>query len=71
MRNPSLTAAALLVLAVTALGAEKPKDVDSATATKAIKRFKLEYDTEDIDFKLDAVKALAKVQHPAVAKVLR
>ncbi len=50
--------------------AEPPKDADAATVKQAMERFKREFDTEDIDFKMEAIKRVAKVQHPTVAAEL-
>ena len=69
MRN--LTAAALLLaLALPGVAGEEPKDADFKTVKAALDRFKREFKTKDLDFKMEAIETLAKVQHPLVAKEL-
>jgi hypothetical protein len=46
---------------------EVPPDADAKAVKLAMDRFKTEFDTADIDFKLKAVKSFAKVQHPSIA----
>jgi hypothetical protein len=49
---------------------EEPPPVSDADARKAIDRFKREFDTEDLDFQLDAVIRVGRVDHPKVAALL-
>jgi hypothetical protein len=50
--------------------AELPPDVSDKKAKEAIDRFKREFDTQDLDFQLDAVIKLSKVRNPKVAQFL-
>ena len=66
-------ALALCLVAGVAIGADKaeiPPDVDAKALKSAQERFKRSYDTADIDFKLQAVKKYAAVQHKSIAKHL-
>jgi hypothetical protein len=66
-------ALALGLVAGVALAAEKaeiPPDVDAKALKSAQERFKRSYDTADIDFKLEALKKYASVQHKTIAKHL-
>lgn len=51
-------------------GAEIPPDADGKALKNAEERFRREYDTADIDFKLEAIQQYAKTQHPTIAKKL-
>jgi hypothetical protein len=51
-------------------GEEEEPQVTDSEAKKAIERFQREFDTPDLDFQLDAVIKLAKIDHPKVGNVL-
>lgn len=59
-----------MVVRVACAADDVPPDADAKTAKSALDRFKTEFDTVDIDYKLRAVRTVAKVQHPSVAAEL-
>ena len=66
----ALTEPTLIGAAVAADKAEIPPDVDSKALKSAQERFRRSYDTADIDYKLQAVRKYAAVQHKTIAKHL-
>ena len=73
MRRLSTLAIALglgLMFGAPAGAADAPPDADAKALKNAQERFRREFDTVDIDFKLEAIQQYAKTQHPTIAKHL-
>lgn len=75
-RTAALLAALLLSLAPLPLAADEKgkaaeekavKDVPDAEAMDALERFAREFDTEDLDLRLEALKRLRRIVHPDIA----